>query len=101
MIQALQRCCTVEALENLSGSSPFADDLVLHSDGPEAISAMRVIFNSGGAYLQWLHLFVPVNMQFNASPTTFVASNQSPQLKNQRSQHLCWIADPSYFSNPA
>ena len=75
MIQALQSFCTVEALEHPSGSSPFADDLLLHSDGPEAISAMRVKFNSGGAYLQWLRLSVPVNMQFNASPTTFVASN--------------------------
>ena len=61
LIRALQRGCTVEALENPSGSSPFADDMVLHSDGPDAISAMRVMVDAGGAYLQWLGLFV--NMQ--------------------------------------
>ena len=52
LIRALQRGCTVEVLENSSGSSPFADDMVLHLDGPDAILAMRVMANAGGAYLQ-------------------------------------------------
>ena len=38
LIRALQRGCTVESLEDPSGSSPFEDDMVLHSDGRDAIS---------------------------------------------------------------
>ena len=50
-IWALQRGCTVEALEDPSGSSLCADDMVLHSDGPDAIPAMRVMVNAGGSYI--------------------------------------------------
>ena len=64
LIRALERGCTVEALKNPSGSSPFADDIVLHSDGPDAISAMRVMVNAGGAYLQWLGLFVKMQKSY-------------------------------------
>ena len=57
-ILPLQRDCIVEALGNFSGPSPFADDMVLHSDGADAIPAMRVMVNAGGDYLQWLGFFV-------------------------------------------
>ena len=43
----MQPGCNVEALEKLSGSSPFADEIALHSDGPDAIPAMRVVNNAG------------------------------------------------------
>ena len=32
--------------------------MALHSDGPDAIPAIRVMVNAGGAYSQWLGLFV-------------------------------------------
>ena len=58
---ALQRSCTVHASENPSGSSTFADDMALHSDCPDAILAMLVIVNAGGAFKQWLDLFVSMH----------------------------------------
>ena len=36
-IRALQCGCTVEALKDPSDYSPFADDIALHLDGPDAI----------------------------------------------------------------
>ena len=54
--RALRRGCTVEAFETPSGSSPFVDDMALHSDGPDAIPAMCVLINAGGAFTQWLDL---------------------------------------------
>ena len=66
LIRALQRGCTAEALEDPSGSSPFGDDMALHSDGPGpgAIPAMRVMVNAGGAYLQWSGLFVNMHKSY-------------------------------------
>ena len=56
----------MKALEDPSGSSPIADDLVLHSDGPDAIPVMRVIqvINAGGAYPQLLDLFVNMHKSY-------------------------------------
>ena len=67
LIRALQRGCTVEALEDPSGSSPFADEMALHSDGPDAIPAMHVMVNAGGAYLQWLGLFVNIQKSYKCA----------------------------------
>ena len=39
----------------------------MHSDGPEAIPcrpAIRVMVNAGGAYLQWLGLFVNMHKSY-------------------------------------
>ena len=47
LIRTMQPGCNVEALEKLSESSPFADEIALHSDGPDAIPAMRVVNNAG------------------------------------------------------
>ena len=60
----LQRGCTVESLEDPSGSSPFEDDMVLHSDGRDAISAMLLTVIVGRAYLKGLGLFVKMQMSY-------------------------------------
>ena len=60
----LQRGCTVESLEDPSGSSPFEDDMVLHSDGSDAISAMLLTVIVGRAYLKGLGLFVKMQMSY-------------------------------------
>ena len=39
--------CTVKTLKDPSGSSPFANDMALYSDDPDAIPAMRVMGNAG------------------------------------------------------
>ena len=104
LIWALQCVCTVEALEHPSGSSPFADDMALHSDGPDAIPAIHVMFNASGAYLQWLGLFV--NMQksnvcaVNLADGLPVATDsigayllcQHAKVKRMRSQSRRWSA---------
>ena len=50
LILALQRVCTVAALEIPSGPSPFIDDMALHSEDPGAIPDMCVMVNAGAAY---------------------------------------------------
>jgi hypothetical protein len=54
MIRASGRGCFMTALNAPTGSSPFADDSTLHTDGPDAISAMRVLVRGAGDYVRWL-----------------------------------------------
>ena len=58
IIRANGRGCYIPALNTPTGSSPFADDSNLHTDGPDAIPAMRILVASVGAFVQWLGLFV-------------------------------------------
>ena len=41
-----------------TGSSGFADDTALHTDGPDAVPAMAIIVKSAGPYLNWCGLEV-------------------------------------------
>ena len=52
------RGCFVPALSAPTGSSPFADDSNLHTDGPDAVPAMSVLVTNVGAFVRWLGLFV-------------------------------------------
>ena len=61
IIRASGRGCYTPALNTPTGSSPFADDSNLHTDGPDAIPAMHILVTSVGAFVRWLGLFV--NMQ--------------------------------------
>ena len=58
IIRASGRGCYIPALNTTTGSSPFADDSNLHTDGPYAIPAMRILVTSVGAFVRWLGLFV-------------------------------------------
>ena len=48
----------IPAFNTTTGSSPFADDSNLHTDGPDAIPAMRILVTSVAAFVRWLGLFV-------------------------------------------
>ena len=54
MIRASGRGCYIPALNTPTGSSPFADDSNLHTDGPDAIPAMHILVTSVGAFVWWL-----------------------------------------------
>ena len=49
---------SASALNTPTGSSPFADDSNLHSDGHDAIPAMSILVTGVEAIVQWLGLFV-------------------------------------------
>ena len=61
LIRASGRGCCLPALPAPSGSSPFADDANVHTDGPDAIPAMSILVARLGAFVHWLGL--QVNMQ--------------------------------------
>ena len=61
IIRASGRGCCLPALPAPSGSSPFADDANVHTDGPDAIPAMSILVTKLGAFVHWLGL--QVNMQ--------------------------------------
>ena len=52
------RACFMPVLSNPTGSSPFADDSNLHTDGPDAIPAMSILVTEVGAFVHWMGLFV-------------------------------------------
>ena len=50
--------CYIPPLNTPTGSSPFADDSNLHTDGPDAIPALSILVTSVWAFVRWLGLFV-------------------------------------------
>ena len=81
LIRALQQGCIVEALENLntSGSRSFADDMALHSDGPDAIPAMRVMVNAG-PLLVWISYIGWASSSISINPTCTLSISQNGSL---------------------
>ncbi len=48
-----QRACTLQGNINPTGSSGFADDTLLHMDGPDAVPAMAILVTKTVGYLEW------------------------------------------------
>jgi hypothetical protein len=53
VVRACKRGCTLQGSIAPTGSSGFADDSPLHTDGPDAIPAMAVLFKTATSYLEW------------------------------------------------
>jgi hypothetical protein len=56
IIRASGRGYCLPALPGPGGSSPFADDANVHTDGPDAIPATCILVNRAGAFVHWLGL---------------------------------------------
>ncbi len=52
-IRESRRGCTLQGAIAPTGSSGFADDTQLHTDGPDAVPAMAILVTITADYLQW------------------------------------------------
>ena len=67
LVRACKRgCAPLEDAEPM-GSSGFADDTTLHSDGPDAVPAMQVIVQAATPFLDWLGLLLNMRKSFIAA----------------------------------
>jgi hypothetical protein len=54
VVRESQRGCTLQGAIEPTGSSSFADDTPLHTDGnPDAVPAMTILVTKTADYLQW------------------------------------------------
>jgi hypothetical protein len=53
VVQESRRGCTLQGAIEPTGSSGFADDTPLHTDGPDAVPAMVILVTKTADYLQW------------------------------------------------
>ena len=53
IVRACKRGCTLQGSIAPTGSSGFADDSTLHTDGPDAIPAMAILVKAAVNYLEW------------------------------------------------
>ena len=58
IVQTCKRGCVPWAGAEPMGSSGFADDTTLHTDGPDAVPAMQVLVDSITPYMDWLGLLL-------------------------------------------
>jgi hypothetical protein len=53
VVRACRRGCTLQGSIVPIGSSGFVDDSPLHTDGPDAMSAMAILIKAATSYLEW------------------------------------------------
>jgi hypothetical protein len=53
VVRESRRGCTLQGAVELTGSSGFAADTPLHTDGPDAVPAMVILVTKTAGYLQW------------------------------------------------
>jgi hypothetical protein len=53
VVRESRRGCTSQGAIGPTGSSGFADDTPLHTDGPDAVLAMAILVTKTADYLQW------------------------------------------------
>jgi hypothetical protein len=53
IVRACKRGCTLQGTIDPTGSSGFADDSPLHTDGPDAIPAMALMVPAVAGYVEW------------------------------------------------
>ena len=58
MIRACHRGCSMQEGSTPSGASCLADDLLLHTEGPDAVPAMNIMVNAIAPILKWTGLEV-------------------------------------------
>ena len=66
IVRNCKRGCTLHGSIAPTGSSGFADDSPLHTDGPDAVSAMAILIPKVAAYVEWAGM--EINM--TKSPVT-------------------------------
>jgi hypothetical protein len=62
-MQLSLQCCTLQGYIALTGSSCFADDSPLHTDGPEAIPAMEILVLKVVGYLGWAGMKIQLKLE--------------------------------------
>ena len=60
VIRDCQRGCTLQGNIGPTGSSGFADDSPLHTDGLDAVPSMAIIVQKGAAYVEWAGMEINV-----------------------------------------
>jgi hypothetical protein len=60
IVRDCRRGCTLQGSIDPTGSSGFADDTPLHTDGPDAVQAMAIMVPKVAAYLEWAGMEVNV-----------------------------------------
>ena len=67
VIRDCRRGCTLQGDIDPTGSSGFADDSPLHTDGLDAVPSMAIIVQKGAAYIEW------AGMEINVSKSPITA----------------------------
>ena len=67
IIRDCRRGCTLQGNIDPTGSSGFADDSPLHTDGLDAVPSMAIIVQKGAAYIEW------AGMEINVSKSPITA----------------------------
>ena len=60
VVRESRRGCTLQGAIEPTGSSGFADDTPLHTDGPDAVPAMAILVTKTADYLQWAGMDIPL-----------------------------------------
>lgn len=60
IVRDCRRGCTLQGSIDPTGSSGFADDSPLHTDGPDAVQSMAILVPKVAAYIEWAGMEINV-----------------------------------------
>jgi hypothetical protein len=89
-VRESRRGCTLQGVIESTGSSGFADDTPLHTDGPDAVPAMAILVTKTADYLRW------AGMDIHMKKCKITAMDM--RAGSDRQHHSMWAALSSHSS---